>query len=105
MFQIRFDARMFKIRFRTRAPQRSERSYGSFVLGSIRLYRLGVTMAQKAKESGDERPRLRASQRMSPTFLFLLTILLNRWEQMKALCRARSEQGGGADDLTSGLHT
>ena len=29
--------------------------------GSSRLYRLDVSQAQKAKESGDERPRLRAS--------------------------------------------
>ena len=28
--------------------------------GSSRLYRLGVSQAQKAKESRDERPRLRA---------------------------------------------
>ena len=29
--------------------------------GSSRLYHLGVSQAQKAKVSGDERPRLRAS--------------------------------------------
>ena len=39
--------------------------------GSSRLYRLGVSQAQEAEMSGDERPRLRASQRLPPTFLFL----------------------------------
>ena len=36
--------------------------WGSTVISSLssRLYRLGVSQAQKAKESGDERPRLRA---------------------------------------------
>ena len=42
--------------------------------GISRLYRLGVSQAQKAKESGDERPRLRASWRMPPTFLFLFSM-------------------------------
>ena len=32
-----------------------------FSPGSSRLYRLGVSQAQKVKVSGDERPRLRAS--------------------------------------------
>ena len=36
--------------------------------GNSRLYRLGVSQAQKAKESGDERPRLRVSKRTPPTF-------------------------------------
>ena len=35
-------------------------------MGSSRLYRLGVSQAQKAKVLGDERPRL-----VSPTVLFL----------------------------------
>ena len=39
--------------------------------GSSRLYRLGVSQAQKAKLSGDERPRLCVLMRMHPTFLFL----------------------------------
>ena len=34
---------------------------GNCSSGSSRLYRLGVSQAQKAKESGDERPQLRAS--------------------------------------------
>ena len=34
---------------------------GEETADSSRLYRLGVTQAQKAKVSGDERPRLRAS--------------------------------------------
>ena len=32
---------------------------GNCSLGSSRLYRLGVSQAQKAKESGHKRPRLR----------------------------------------------
>ena len=34
-----------------------------------KLHRLGVSQAQKSKVSGDERPRLRASLRLPPTFL------------------------------------
>ena len=34
------------------------------------LYRLSVSQAQKTKESEDERPRVRPSQRMSPTLLY-----------------------------------
>ena len=51
-----------------RHPRLSPSSGVQAVVGSIvwctdksRLYRLGVSQAQKAKESGDERPRLRAS--------------------------------------------
>ena len=41
--------------------------------GSSRLYRLGVSQAHKSKESGDERPRLRAQ------FYFFL-FLLPKWK-------------------------
>ena len=37
------------------------------IADSSRLYRLGVSEAQKAKYSGDERPRLRTSSSVSPT--------------------------------------
>ena len=41
--------------------------------GSSRLYHLCVSQAQKAKVSGDERPRLRALWRVPPTFLSFLS--------------------------------
>ena len=38
----------------------------------------GVSQAQKAKESRDERPRLRASKSMPPTFIFFLHQIRSR---------------------------
>ena len=47
--------------------------------GRSRVHRVGVSQPQKAKVSGDERPRLRASYRVAPTFLFSLPI---KWDRI-----------------------
>ena len=44
------------------------REGGNCSLDNSWIHRQGVSQAQKAKETGDERPRLRASSRVPPTF-------------------------------------
>ena len=45
----------------------------TFSLGSTPLYRLDISQAQKANETGDERPQLLASVRPNVSFLFSRT--------------------------------
>ena len=55
-----------------KAPRLLEKGGGNCSPSSSRFFSLGVSLAQKAKVSGHERPRLCTSKRMPPTLLSFL---------------------------------